>query len=75
MTLTPTAHPPETLEGWYALHQIFRFTRQKPDAASLARLVKSAASATRSPKQPRKTKSSSPPIGWSRFVRLIGSTS
>ena len=23
-TDAPTAHPPETLEGWYALHQIFR---------------------------------------------------
>ena len=75
MTVPPIAHPPETLEGWYALHQIFRFARQKPDAAFLARMIKSAASAMRSPQQPRKAKGSSPPAGWSRFVRLIGSTS
>jgi chlorite dismutase len=75
MTVPPIAHPPETLEGWYALHQIFRFAKQKPDAAALARMVRSAASSIRSPQQPRKTKSSSPPVGWSRFVRLIGSTS
>jgi peroxiredoxin len=75
MTLPPIAHPPETLEGWYALHQIFRFAKEKPNAASLARMVKSAASAIGSPKQSRKTKSSPSPVGWSRFVRLIGSTS
>src|ERR1700686_995225 len=75
MTLPHIAHPPETLEGWYALHQIFRFAKQIPDAATLARMVKSAASVTGSRQQPRKTKSSSPAVGWSRFVRLIGSTS
>jgi peroxiredoxin len=75
MTLPPIAYPPETLEGWYSLHQIFRFAREKPNAASLARLVKSAAGAIGSPRQPRKTKSSAAPVGWSRFVRLIGSTS
>ena len=75
MTLPLVAHPPETLEGWYALHQIFRFEKQKPDAASLARMVKSAANAIGSPQQPRKTKKASPQAGWSRFVRLIGSTS
>jgi peroxiredoxin len=31
------AHPPETLEGWYALHQIFRFAKGKPDLAALSR--------------------------------------
>jgi chlorite dismutase len=39
------------------------------------RAVKSAANAIGSTQKPRKTKSSSPPIGWSSFVRLIGSTS
>jgi hydrogen peroxide-dependent heme synthase len=75
MTLPPIAHPPETLEGWYALHQIFRFAKQKPDAATLARMVKSSASAIGSPPPARKTKSSSPQVGWSCLVRLIGSTS
>lgn len=75
MTAPPTAHPPETLEGWYALHQIFRFAGKKTNAASLARMVKNAASAMGSHQQPRKTKGSSAAVGWSRFVRLIGSTS
>jgi chlorite dismutase len=75
MTLPPVAHPPETLEGWYALHQIFRFAKQKPDAAALARIVKSSGGAIGSRESARKKKSSSPAVGWSRFVRLIGSTS
>jgi hydrogen peroxide-dependent heme synthase len=75
MTSPPTAHPPETLEGWYALHQIFRFAKQKPDAARLARLVKSSAISLSSAPAARKSKSSPVPAGWSCFVRLIGSTS
>jgi chlorite dismutase len=77
MTSPEIAHPPETLEGWYALHQIFRFTKQKPDAARLARMVKAAAAAVDSPTVGRKTasKKSSPAAGWSCFVRLIGSSS
>jgi peroxiredoxin len=31
---SPIAHPPETLEGWYCLHQIFR-SAQKIDAPAL----------------------------------------
>ena len=27
MTAPPVAHPPETVEGWYALHQLFRVDR------------------------------------------------
>jgi hydrogen peroxide-dependent heme synthase len=77
MTMPPIAHPPETLEGWYALHQIFRFTKQKPDARRLARMAKSFAVASGSVTNTRKgsAKSSPPPAGWSCFVRLIGSTS
>ena len=75
MTTPPIAHPPETLEGWYALHQIFRFAKQKPDANRLARLVKSSAAALNSPPSGRKTKSSPVLAGWSCFVRLIGSAS
>ena len=75
MTPPPIAHPPETLEGWYTLHQVFRFARQKPDATRLARMVKSSAAALASGSGTRKTKTSSAPTGWSCYVRLIGSTS
>jgi peroxiredoxin len=77
MTLPTIAHPPETLEGWYALHQIFRFNKQKPDASTLARLVRSSATVLGSAPHARKkgAKSAPAPIGWSCFVRLIGSTS
>jgi peroxiredoxin len=77
MTTPPIAHPPETLEGWYSLHQIFRFNKQKPDATRLARMSRSSAAALGSPVSPRKkgAKSSPPPAGWSCFVHLIGSTS
>src|SRR5258705_9610845 len=76
--MTPTiAHPPETLEGWYALHQILRFTKQKPDATRLARLVNTAGTALESRGSKRKTSGgkASPTAGWSCFARLIGSTS
>src|SRR6266446_10646657 len=71
------AHPPETLEGWYALHQIFRFNKGKPDAARLARLARSSATLLGSAPTARKksAKSAPAPVGWSCFVRLIGSTS
>jgi len=36
---TPIAHPPETLEGWYALHQIFRVNKQSIDAPRLGRMA------------------------------------
>ncbi|GAC1410681.1 MAG: heme-dependent peroxidase [Gemmatimonadaceae bacterium] len=77
MTTPPIAHPPETLEGWYTLHQIFRFTRQKLDATRLARLARGAATALGADFNGRKAgaKKSSAPAGWSCFVRLVGSTS
>ena len=59
MTNPIIAHPPETLEGWYALHQIFRFNDGKPDPAQIARLASREKATT----------------GWTSFVRLIGSTS
>ncbi len=76
MTTPTIAHPPETLEGWYALHQIFRFPKSKPDAKRLAQLVKSAraslgSSTSANPKSQKKT---SGRAGWTCFVRLIGST-
>ena len=66
MTTPSIAHPPETLEGWFALHQIFRFRNPRVDAGRLARLVRGASTAL----QPSKNAA-----GWSCFVRLIGSSS
>ncbi len=77
MTTSIIAHPPETLEGWYALHQIFRFTKGKPPAARLTSLVADAVDLV-NPSRSTKTKSTRGKpgdAGWSCFVRLIGSTS
>jgi peroxiredoxin len=78
MTTPQIAHPPETLEGWFALHQIFRFTKPKLDASRLARMVKAAvANAAAAPGKtaPKaRAKKAASPEGWSCFVRLIGST-
>lgn len=60
MTTATVAHPPETLEGWYALHQIFRSTKGKAGSTRLASL----AAAAGGPKQ-----------GWTCFLSLIGSAS
>jgi len=77
MTTPPIAHPPETIEGWFVLHQIFRFTKPKLDAARLARMAKSAVAAGgpggKSAAKARAKKRGSPE-GWSCCVRLIGST-
>jgi chlorite dismutase len=77
MTTPTIAHPPETLEGWYALHQVLRFAKQKPDASRLARLVRAAGDALGSRGTKRKTGGgkASGTAGWSCFTRLIGSTS
>jgi peroxiredoxin len=77
MTTPIIAHPPETLEGWYALHQILRFTEARPSAARLASLARDAGDLL-DPSRSKKTKSTSGKAGdsgWSGFVRLIGSTS
>ncbi|MEO5589210.1 MAG: chlorite dismutase family protein [Gemmatimonadaceae bacterium] len=52
------AHPPETVEGWYALHQIYRSASPEEAHAKL--------SATETSEQVSGR-------GWSRWVRLIGS--
>jgi len=77
MTTPTIAHPPETLEGWYALHQVLRIANQKPDASRLARLVRAAGDALGSRGTKRKTSvgKASAGAGWSCFTRLIGSTS
>jgi chlorite dismutase len=77
MTISTIAHPPETIEGWYASHQILRFSSGKPDAARLARLVAKAgaSSADGTSARPRSArKKTRSPEGWTCFVRLIGST-
>ena len=71
----PIAHPPETLEGWYALHQIFRFTNDVPSTSELTRLARAASVSLRSAKAKGKDKSASDEKGWSCFVQLIGSRS
>ena len=77
MTTPSIAHPPETLEGWFALHQIFKFKKQKGDPSRLGRMVENAVAALESNGasgsnvRAKKTVSAA---GWSRFARLIGST-
>lgn len=78
MTTPSIAHPPETLEGWFALHQIFRFKKPKVDTSRLGRLVIDAGSALKpgGPSRPkaRTKKPEATVAGWSCFARLIGST-
>jgi peroxiredoxin len=77
MTTPPIAHPPETLEGWFALHQIFHFRDRTLDAPRLRQMVANAAAAlepeNKSAAKTRTMKSGSAE-GWSCFARLIGST-
>ena len=60
---TPPAYPPETLEGWYSLHQIFRVDRA---AAASNAITESLASRPELP-------GLRPRDGWSACVKLIGS--
>src|SRR5258706_1777317 len=76
MTTPSIAHPPETLEGWFALHQIFRFRKGIVDVGRLTRLVK-AATATLDPAKKstgRARAKNDSNAGWSCFARLIGSS-
>jgi chlorite dismutase len=75
MTNAQAAHPPETLEGWYVLHQIFRARGGKSDAANLRGLAKRARASLAPPRATRSKKKVAPPSGWSCFARLIGSAS
>jgi chlorite dismutase len=54
--------PPETLEGWYSLHQIYRIDRERRTQAGTAE-----SEVFSHPKDPSE--------GWSEAVALIGSTS
>lgn len=77
MTKTPPAHPPETLEGWYVLHQVFRSSSTRPTTATLTALTKrvSAALSSERPARSRQKTATVSGTGWSCFVRLIGSKS
>src|SRR5256714_4421078 len=76
MTTPTIAHPPETVEGWYALHQVFRSTKGKSDSTRLTRLAADAtetiSTARTSGRSKKKVTSGG---GWSCFVGIIGSTS
>jgi chlorite dismutase len=63
-TVTPFAHPPETLEGWYAVHQIYTLDRRGVTQADTVDAATRAVSAS----VPAAAE------GWSAVVRLIGST-
>ena len=81
MTTPPIAHPPATLEGWYALHQIFRFKKTRPDPRDLNRMIKAATPKLNvgrgrsSDSAPKRKSKVAPVAGWSCVVSLIGSTS
>jgi len=63
---SPSATAPETLEGWYALHQIFSIDRQKFAALAAER-------GRHDPSVVQSTHSSTADGGWSANVELIGS--
>jgi peroxiredoxin len=63
---SPHAHPPETLEGWYALHQIFEIDRG--DSTNPANHTPSPIPARAEP-----TKVDQSGGGWSAYAQLIGS--
>src|SRR4051794_1886177 len=58
---SPRAHPPETLEGWYALHQVFTVDRASPFVATTQRVDATQLSP------------STPGSGWTGVAQLIGS--
>ena len=76
MTVPTIAHPPETIEGWYASHHILRFAKDKPDAARIGRLAANASALSQegpsTKRKPAKKVAAIP--GWTCFVGLIGST-
>src|SRR2546426_10260908 len=73
---TPIAHPPETLEGWYALHQIFRVNKQSVDSARLERMATGALTGLNKSRTGKRSKARTESSeGWSCMARLIGSRS
>lgn len=68
-TLATVAHPPETIEGWFALHQVLRVNRaalRAVEPAARARLASSAAAALAELAAP-------PEGGWTATAQLVGS--
>ena len=61
------AHPPETLEGWYALHQIFTVDHSRSSLRDQLRRGDAAPTVEPTPQQ------SGDSQGWSAWARLIGS--
>jgi hydrogen peroxide-dependent heme synthase len=81
MSISESAHPPATLEGWYALHQIFRVDPQRVSPTRLQTLLRSTAatlekaSTIQESHKSRKSSSKAPDAGWSCVAKLVGSTS
>jgi chlorite dismutase len=81
MTTPITAHPPATLEGWYALHEIFRINRERVTPPELAKMIRAARAklggepARSTTSRSKRQRAAAPAQGWSCFVDLIGSTS
>ena len=61
------AHPPETLEGWYALHQLFTVDRGLPVHASNDR------GADSTPPVDATRQHADAGNGWTAWARVIGS--
>jgi chlorite dismutase len=62
----PRSDPPETLEGWYALHQLFTVDRDLRSQESDSRSI----GATPQVEPPRESR---PNTGWTAWARVIGS--
>src|SRR5436190_19197113 len=65
---SPTATAPETLEGWYALHQIFSI-----DRIAMRTLVEHRRKQERNDTPATRNDSGGDRNGWSAHVELIGS--
>ncbi|MFL5481181.1 MAG: hydrogen peroxide-dependent heme synthase [Gemmatimonadaceae bacterium] len=80
MTTPAIAHPPATLEGWYALHQVFRIDGERLGQRKFDPMINGAASALRraanlgSASKSRKKTGAKSANGWSCVARVIGST-
>src|SRR5881394_191929 len=68
------AHPPETLEGWYAVHQIFSADRPKANAHHEFRRG-DATTPVDSAQQGVESTLQGNSGGWTTWARLIGSRS
>jgi len=66
------AHPPETLEGWYAVHQVFRIDRASLRGLPAGERQAIGASAVRALESVA-TPADGTGSGWSAIVELVGS--